>query len=66
MDGFGERGVAGCWCGVRCAGDVVTERVGLQEREAETEVWRREDRQGFYENVGDRFVASEVGIELIA
>ena len=34
--------------------------------QAETEVGRRKDGQGFDEDVGGGFVAGEVGVELIA
>lgn len=42
------------------------EDVGWEEGEAEAEVGRREDGQGFGKDVGRSLVAGEVGIELVA
>ena len=34
--------------------------------QTEGEVWEREHSQGFDKDIGDRFVAGKVGIELVA
>jgi hypothetical protein len=40
--------------------------VGWEEREAEVEVWAREDGKRFDEDVGGSFVAGEVWVELVS
>lgn len=64
LDGFGEGRVAG-------GGESRGRRNGLQdvrrkEVQAEREVGGGEDGEGFDEDVGDGFVAGEVGVELVA
>jgi len=40
--------------------------VGCEEGEAQAEVGRGKDGEGFDEDVGDGFVAGEVRVELVA
>ena len=63
LDGFGEGAAGGRAGGV---GFGRREDVSWEEGEAEAEVGGGEDGEGFDEDIGGRFVAREVGVELVS
>lgn len=66
LNSFGKRARGGWRSGASVGGlPCLGQDVGGKKREAEAEIWGREDGEGFDEDVRRGFVADKVGVELV-